>query len=116
MDDSCENVAEVLVHAWLKLLGLPAKVCHLAELLLAKPGCSAVPRRMQQEIASMAPIQIVEVGCLSASAVPDKTWGITVKDQGFVSLSDEESLRDRTVTLSCVVVAPVQSLSCVTLS
>ncbi len=68
VDDSCENVAEVLVHSWLKLLGLPAKVCHLAELLLAKSSYAGVPMRMQEELASISPIQIVEVGCLSCFA------------------------------------------------
>lgn len=62
VDDSCENVAEVLVHSWLKLLGLPAKVCHLAELLMAKPQCGVVPQRMQQELATLTPTQILEVG------------------------------------------------------
>lgn len=33
VDDNCRDVAEVLLHAWLKLQGLPAGVCHLAEAL-----------------------------------------------------------------------------------
>ena len=67
MDDNCRDVAEVLLHAWLKLQGLPAGVCHLAEALLAK-RCPdkglQLPHRIKQEVASMAPMQLAEVSHL----------------------------------------------------
>ena len=67
VDDNCRDVAEVLLHAWLKLQGLPAGVCHLAEALLAK-RCPdkglQLPHRIKQEVASMAPVQLAEVSHL----------------------------------------------------
>ena len=64
VDDNCHDVAEVLLHAWLKLLGLPSGACHLAEALLAKRASGRglqLPHRIQQEVASMLPMQVAEV-------------------------------------------------------
>ena len=70
-DDNCCNVAEVLLHAWLKLLGLPSGACHLAEALLSK-HCSGkglqLPQRIQQELASLVPMQVAEVSSCQTKA------------------------------------------------
>lgn len=64
VDDNCHDVAEVLLHAWLKLLGLPSEACHLGEALLARRRSGQglqLPQRIRQEVASMVPMQVAEV-------------------------------------------------------
>lgn len=62
VDDSCPNVAEVLLHAWLGLQGLPQHVCYLAEALVM--GNGMVSERIMSEAVSAPPLDIMQVGVM----------------------------------------------------
>lgn len=71
VDEKCEHVAEVLVHAWLDLHECSIEACLAGELLVghASADHAAVPGRVHQEIEETKPVDLLQVGvsCLHSS-------------------------------------------------
>lgn len=59
VDDACPNVAEVLLHTWLRLQGLPQQISCLAEALVM--GNGIVPERIRLEAMAAAPLSLIQV-------------------------------------------------------
>ncbi len=63
VDEKCEHVAEVLVHAWLDLHECSIEACLVGELLVGKASeeHTSVPGRLHQEIEETKPVDLLQV-------------------------------------------------------
>lgn len=63
VDEKCEHVAEVLVHAWLDLHECSIEACLVGELLVGKASeeHTSVPGRLHQEIEETKPVDVLQV-------------------------------------------------------
>ena len=95
VDEKCEHVAEVLVHAWLDLHECSIEACLAGELLVghASADHAAVPGRVHQEIEETKPVDLLQVGvsCLHSSVL-DKPhystcWVVWLQPQRFSACS-----------------------------
>ena len=66
VDEQCQHVAAVLVHAWLNLHQCSAETCLAGELLVEYTPDQqvTVSRRVQQEIDETKPVDLLQVGLL----------------------------------------------------
>ncbi len=67
VDEKCEHVAEVLVHAWLDLHECSIEACLVGELLVGKASeeHTSVPGRLHQEIEETKPVDLLQVSDLA---------------------------------------------------
>lgn len=63
LDENCEHATEVLVHSWLDLHEFSIETCLVGEVLVnqAQNGQAALPARMQEEINTTKPVDILQV-------------------------------------------------------
>ena len=63
LDENCEHATEVLVHSWLDLHECSIETCLVGELLVGQSqnGQAALPARMQEEINTTKPVDILQV-------------------------------------------------------
>jgi len=64
VDEKCEHVAEILVHAWLNLHECSIEACLVGELLVGKAlqNHASVPGRLHQEVEETKPVDLLQVG------------------------------------------------------
>ncbi|KAL0026270.1 hypothetical protein WJX77_007445 [Trebouxia sp. C0004] len=101
VDEKCEHVAEVLVHAWLDLHECSIEACLVGELLVGKASeeHTSVPGRLHQEIEETKPVDLLQaLGRLAANGASGELFSAPSR-QASSSLSPRQGSSTRRLAI-----------------